>query len=171
MGGVATAVAVSVGVALMALGAGPGRSRRAGRAADHHRGAVPPALTWKPTTRRCSRRSRKCRQRSRHRPTSKPYRRTSTPTYRRGSRKKALFHNGCMRNFFEGGQPECATGDTASTTTVALVGDSHAAMWHPAFQQIATQRHWRLETLTKGACPLLDLRIINPSLRREYTEM
>jgi peptidoglycan/LPS O-acetylase OafA/YrhL len=65
--------------------------------------------------------------------------------------------NGCLRTPFQSGQPECATGDTASATTVALVGDSHAAMWTPAFQQVAEQRHWRLETLAKGACPLLDL--------------
>ena len=46
-------------------------------------------------------------------------------------------------------------------TTVALVGDSHAAMWNPAFQQIAAQRHWRLETLAKVGCPLMDLPITN----------
>ena len=68
------------------------------------------------------------------------------------------------------GQPECATGDTASSTTVALIGDSNAAMWSPAFQQVAEQRHWRLETLTKVGCPLLDLPITNPILGREYTE-
>jgi hypothetical protein len=45
---------------------------------------------------------------------------------------------------------------------VALVGDSHAAMWNPAFQQIATQRHWRLEMLAKGACPLMNLPSTNP---------
>ena len=71
---------------------------------------------------------------------------------------------------FQVGQPECATGDTASTTTVALVGDSHAAMWNPAFQQVAEQRRWRLETLGKAACPLMNLRITNPHLHREYTE-
>jgi len=70
---------------------------------------------------------------------------------------KAMYVNGCLRNYFQGGQPECATGDTASTTTVALVGDSHAAMWNPAFQQIAAQRRWRLEMLSKAACPLMDL--------------
>jgi peptidoglycan/LPS O-acetylase OafA/YrhL len=70
---------------------------------------------------------------------------------------KAMYLHGCLRNYFQGGQPECATGDTASTTTVALVGDSHAAMWNPAFQQIAAQRHWRLEMLSKAACPLMDL--------------
>jgi peptidoglycan/LPS O-acetylase OafA/YrhL len=74
---------------------------------------------------------------------------------------KAMMFNGCLREPFQSGQPECATGDTASTTTVALVGDSHAAMWNPAFQQIAAQRRWRLETLTKGACPLLNLPIAN----------
>jgi len=70
---------------------------------------------------------------------------------------KALFLGGCMRAGTQGGQPECATGDTASPTTVALVGDSHAAMWSPAFQRVAEQRRWRLETLTKTACPVLDL--------------
>ena len=66
-----------------------------------------------------------------------------------------------MRSAYQIGQPECATGDTASATTVALVGDSHAAMWNPAFQQIATQRHWRLEILAKAGCPLLDLPIVS----------
>jgi peptidoglycan/LPS O-acetylase OafA/YrhL len=82
-----------------------------------------------------------------------------------GAEKKALEFNGCLRTPLQGGQPECAAGDTASTTTVALVGDSHAAMWNPAFQQIAAQRHWRLEMLAKGACPLMNLPIANP-LRR-----
>jgi peptidoglycan/LPS O-acetylase OafA/YrhL len=79
--------------------------------------------------------------------------------------KKALEFDGCMRTPFQGGQPECAMGDTASPTTVAVVGDSHAAMWTPAFQQLAAQRHWRLELLSKGACPLMELPIANP-LRR-----
>jgi len=76
----------------------------------------------------------------------------------------------CFRGIYQDGQPECATGDTASKTTVALVGDSNAVMWDLAFQRIATQRRWRLETLTKAACPLLDLPITNPTLGREYTE-
>ena len=80
------------------------------------------------------------------------------------------YFNGCVRKLLEVGQPECATGDTASTTTLALVGDSNAAMWNPAFEQIAVQRRWRLETLTKAGCPLFDLPISNPTLGREYTE-
>jgi SGNH domain (fused to AT3 domains) len=54
--------------------------------------------------------------------------------------------------------------------SVALVGDSHAAMWSPAFEDLAAQRHWRLETLAKVTCPLQDLRITSPYLGREYTE-
>nr|WP_156766359.1 acyltransferase family protein [Mycobacterium sp. E2327] len=83
---------------------------------------------------------------------------------------RTIFLGGCMRKPLEVGQPECATGDTASTTTVALVGDSTAAMWNPAFQEIAAQRHWRLETLARAACPMLDLPTINLVANREYTE-
>jgi peptidoglycan/LPS O-acetylase OafA/YrhL len=86
------------------------------------------------------------------------------------ARIKAMLPNGCLRGFVQVGQPECAAGDTASTTTVALVGDSDAAMWSPAFQQVAAQRRWRLEFLLKVACPLMNLPITNPYLRREYTE-
>ncbi len=74
---------------------------------------------------------------------------------------KAYSPNGCFRSQSQGGQPECATGDTASPTTVALVGDSHAAMWNPAFQQIAEQRPWRLEMMAKMGCPLIDVPLTN----------
>lgn len=78
---------------------------------------------------------------------------------------QSMVVDGCMRTFFQSGQPECATGDTSSATTVALVGDSHAAMWAPAFQRIAEQRSWRLEMLNKAGCPLMDLPIPNPFRR------
>ncbi|MBW0017074.1 MAG: acyltransferase [Mycobacterium sp.] len=84
--------------------------------------------------------------------------------------KAAVFVNGCVRSWRDVGQAECASADTAAPTTVALVGDSHAAMWNPALQQVAEQRHWRLETLAKVTCPLQDLRITSPYLGREYTE-
>ncbi|MFZ0717881.1 MAG: acyltransferase family protein [Mycobacterium sp.] len=79
--------------------------------------------------------------------------------------QKAYMGSGCLRAPTQGGQPECATGDTASSTTVALVGDSHAAIWNPAFQQAAEQRHWRLETLAKAACPPMDVRVTTPFRR------
>ncbi|WP_234788799.1 acyltransferase family protein [Mycolicibacterium iranicum] len=83
--------------------------------------------------------------------------------------ENTVYLNGCMRNFFESGQPDCMTGDTGSTTTVTLVGDSHAAMWAPALDRAATRENWRLQTFAKMGCPLLDLPILSPFVRGEYT--
>lgn len=79
-----------------------------------------------------------------------------------------IYFGGCLRNFLETGQPECAMADMDSPDTVALVGDSNAAMWTPGFQDVAMQRHLRLELLAKGLCPVQDL----PTLlqHRPYTE-
>ncbi|MFR9750827.1 acyltransferase family protein [Nocardia sp. 004] len=94
-----------------------------------------------------------------------------TPTLAAAPGDKAVvFGNGCVRSWLEVGQAECASGAPESATTVALVGDSHAAMWHPAFERIAVSRHWRLETMAKVTCPLLDLPIVSPYLGRDYTE-
>jgi peptidoglycan/LPS O-acetylase OafA/YrhL len=85
----------------------------------------------------------------------------------------AMLFNGCLRAPLQSGQPECAMGDTASKTTVAMIGDSHSSMWIPAFQQIGTQRPWRLEAMAKAACPMMDLPIApNPiaSLVVEYIQ-
>jgi len=75
-----------------------------------------------------------------------------------GAQQFAILNNGCLLVVpFDTAQPECATGDTSSTTRVALVGDSRAAMYNPAFRQAATDRHWRLEMMAKASCPIVDL--------------
>ncbi|MDP9429260.1 MAG: acyltransferase [Actinomycetota bacterium] len=84
--------------------------------------------------------------------------------------KPRVFVNGCVRSWLYVGQEECASGATTSATRVALVGDSHAAMWSPALERVAAQRQWRLETMGKVTCPLLDLPITSPYLGRTYTE-
>ena len=76
---------------------------------------------------------------------------------RRGRRTKAMSRDNCPLNIFQLTRPEPCWAIPVSTTTVALVGDSHAGMWSQAFQQVATQRHWRLESLAKAACPSMDL--------------
>lgn len=71
---------------------------------------------------------------------------------------KAIVANGCLRSFpFDGSQPECITGNRSSATTVALIGDSHAAMWNPAVQQAVDQRDWRMLLWAKASCPIVDL--------------
>ncbi len=76
----------------------------------------------------------------------------------------------CLLNFLDVDPSECASGRIDSPTTVTLVGDSNATMWNPAFEQIATQRGWRLETLAKAGCPMLELTMFNATLRRDYEE-
>lgn len=71
----------------------------------------------------------------------------------------------CFRALLQDGQPHCISGDTAAATTVAVIGDSHAAMWTPGFAQLAADRHWRLQTLAKAGCPMMHLDITNPFRR------
>jgi peptidoglycan/LPS O-acetylase OafA/YrhL len=84
--------------------------------------------------------------------------------------KPEVFVNGCVLSWRDVQQPECASGDVGAPTTAALVGDSHAAMWQPALEPAARERHWRLETMGKVLCPLMDLPINSPYLGRKFTE-
>ncbi len=84
--------------------------------------------------------------------------------------KPDVFVDGCVLSWRDVEQPECVSGDAGASTTVALVGDSHAAMWQPALEPIAQEKHWRLETMGKVLCPLMDLPINSPYLGRKFTE-
>jgi hypothetical protein len=78
--------------------------------------------------------------------------------------------DGCGLSLAESRPPDCVYGDPAGATTVALVGDSHAAHWFPAVELLARQRGWRLVPFTKFSCVFVDMRIWSPRLKREYTE-
>jgi hypothetical protein len=84
--------------------------------------------------------------------------------------KPDVFVNGCVMSWRDVAQPDCVSGDAGAPTTVALVGDSHAAMWQPALEPYAQERHWRLETMSKVLCPFLDLPTNSPYLGRKFTE-
>ncbi len=66
--------------------------------------------------------------------------------------------------------PICVYGDPKGTLTIALVGDSHAAQWFPAFVAVATANHWRLVPYVKLSCPFIDMPLQNYPLAREYAE-
>lgn len=75
-----------------------------------------------------------------------------------GAQQLSILADGCLLVVpFDADHDECATGDTSSSTTVTLIGDSRAAMYQPAFEQLVTQRSWRLEMLAKASCPVVDL--------------
>lgn len=47
---------------------------------------------------------------------------------------------------------DCVYGDHEGGRTVVVVGDSHAAQWVPALDQVGAERGWRVVSLTKSAC-------------------
>lgn len=51
----------------------------------------------------------------------------------------------------------CIYGDTTSTITIALFGDSHALSWFPAMNILAKKNGWRLLSLTMSACSPSDI--------------
>ena len=65
---------------------------------------------------------------------------------------------------------DCVFGDPASSVAVVLFGDSHAAQWFPALERTATERGWRLISLTKSGCPTADLAVWNGITKRSYDE-
>ncbi len=70
-----------------------------------------------------------------------------------------IVKNGCHLSRTGLRSDPCVYGDTTSTTTVVLFGDSHAAYWFPALDQISRQQHWRLVDLTKDGCPAAEVNI------------
>jgi SGNH domain (fused to AT3 domains) len=51
------------------------------------------------------------------------------------------------------GVSKCVFGDTASTSTIVLYGDSHAQMWLPALVPVAQAAHERLVLVWEPGCP------------------
>lgn len=64
--------------------------------------------------------------------------------------------SGCNQGFDESAAEACIYGDPDSEFLVALVGDSHAEHWVPAFKNLSEKNGWRLETYTKSACALAE---------------
>jgi peptidoglycan/LPS O-acetylase OafA/YrhL len=76
---------------------------------------------------------------------------TPNPTVARGD-VPSVYADGCHDSPTQTAPSHCVYGDTTSKVEIAIVGDSHAAEWVPALQQIATSRHWKLLTYTKSGC-------------------
>jgi peptidoglycan/LPS O-acetylase OafA/YrhL len=81
-----------------------------------------------------------------------------------------LIADGCGLSLAGTEPPVCEYGDPHGSVTVALVGDSHATNWFPAFERLARHRGWRLIPFTKFSCVFVDMPIWSPHLEREYTE-
>lgn len=71
-------------------------------------------------------------------------------------KKPAVYGDGCHVNYGETKSGSCTYGDTESSKTIVLYGDSHAAQWFPTLEKMANERGFKLVSLTKSACPAVD---------------
>ena len=99
-------------------------------------------------------------------------RRVSTPPQRPflAARNDNMGHD-CWGSMTENAAGSCVFGDSSSSTTVVLMGDSHAEHWLPAMDRIGRERHWKVYAMVKPACPVADMpEMINARLKRDYAE-
>ncbi|WP_436536036.1 acyltransferase family protein [Actinoplanes sp. HUAS TT8] len=82
-----------------------------------------------------------------------------------------IYSDGCDPEFLESDvKKPCLYGETTSTKTMVLFGDSHAGHWFPALDAIAKRKRWRLAVVTKSACPAASVTVTMTALKRTYTE-
>ena len=67
------------------------------------------------------------------------------------------YDDGCHLNYHQSISPLCEFGKLDSSKTLVLYGDSHAVQWFPALQKLAEEKGFKLITLTKSACPSIDV--------------
>jgi peptidoglycan/LPS O-acetylase OafA/YrhL len=67
--------------------------------------------------------------------------------------------------------PACVFGDVGARRSVVLLGDSHAAQWFPALDELAVREHFRQISWTKSGCPFaLGAHIFLPAIGRDDPE-
>jgi peptidoglycan/LPS O-acetylase OafA/YrhL len=71
--------------------------------------------------------------------------------------RPAPYDDGCHLNYHESVSPLCEYGNLEGDKTVVLYGDSHAVQWFPALEKLAREKGFKLVTLTKSACPSIDV--------------
>ncbi len=81
-----------------------------------------------------------------------------------------IYRDGCHLSPAAVDIGSCVYGDPRSPTTVVLWGDSHAAQWFPALLRLAEEQRWRLVSITKSACPSVDVATWSMLFNRPYKE-
>ena len=79
-----------------------------------------------------------------------------------------VYDDGCHQDQQSPEVKSCVYGDADSSTSLALVGDSHAAHWQPALRVLAEENGWRLETYTKSSCMFGDVIVWNAMVAAPY---
>jgi len=71
--------------------------------------------------------------------------------------RPAVYDDGCHANYEQINSGTCEYGKTDSNKVMVLYGDSHAAQWFPALHEIANRSGYKLISLTKSACPSVEV--------------
>ncbi|MFG3340448.1 acyltransferase family protein [Glycomyces sp. NPDC048151] len=87
-----------------------------------------------------------------------------------GTDEPALYADDCVTDRESADLADCVFGDPDGTKTIVLFGDSHAAQWFPAFNQLAEASGWKLVPIAKAGCSVSDVTERDSSLGRRYTE-
>ena len=74
--------------------------------------------------------------------------------------KAVLYEDDCWTGRPFDARKVCTYGKKDSRTRIALVGNSHAGMWHAALEEIATKNGWRLDTYLISQCYTMMLPIV-----------
>lgn len=77
---------------------------------------------------------------------------------------------GCHLALEQVEQGECTFGDTRSTRSAVLFGDSHAAQWLPALDVAAKTVGFRLHAWTKSSCPSASVSVWNQMAKGPYRQ-
>lgn len=81
-----------------------------------------------------------------------------------------IYTNGCHQPLEATEAVMCEFGDTSAAQAIVLFGDSHAAQWFPALEQISRERHLKLITLTKSACPTASVDLASREMGGTFTQ-
>lgn len=77
---------------------------------------------------------------------------------------------GCHTPQSEPEPRNCSFGEESSLIHVAVVGDSHALQWAPAFRELAKINGWRVTFFTKSACAFSDVAVRVGKPARRFDE-
>lgn len=70
--------------------------------------------------------------------------------------RPGVYDDGCHVNYGETESGDCTYGEIGAAKKLVLYGDSHAAQWFPALEQMARENGFELTSLTKSACSSVD---------------
>ena len=84
--------------------------------------------------------------------------------------KSSWLDQECSVDFASTDTPVCVGGDSNSKKVIVVYGDSHAAMWMSAIDQLGKKYGYKVQLFAKLACPLVEVPIWSYQLNRPFSE-